>query len=251
MRQVHSMSLQVIRSQLICVQHFVKDLLIHWFTSVNGVRSSNIKGEGRPSAPPALNWKSARLVGARREAALQMEWPGFGERGKFKWGPGPFKVWSPEPVDGPTNAWLELALQRLHSPRVRWWGSDENSHLEFPATAPALQDINILYFSPFFSHFLGFVCATVMELTQALFHFDPISRSALNSLSPSEACGVFIVPVDFYRCTIVLKITCPKCSWKIISKFISSKFWLTIPILISLTAHVNESSGKCVSGFEW
>lgn len=70
--------------------------------------------------------------------------------------------------------------------------------MEFPAKAPALQDINILYFSPFFSHFLGFVCATVMELAQALFHFDSISRSVLNSLSPPEVYGVFIVPMDFY-----------------------------------------------------
>lgn len=37
-----------------------------------------------------------------------------------------------------------------------------------------------------------------MELAQALFHFDTITRSVLNSLSPLEAYGVFIVPVDFY-----------------------------------------------------
>lgn len=89
-------------------------------------------------------------------------------------------------------------MQRLHNPKVKWWGTGENSHSEFPARAPALQDINILYFSPFFSHFLSFVCGIVMELAQALFHFDTITRSVLNSLSPSEAYGVFIVPVDFY-----------------------------------------------------
>ena len=37
-----------------------------------------------------------------------------------------------------------------------------------------------------------------MELAQALFHFDTITGSVLNSLSLLEAYGVFIVPVDFY-----------------------------------------------------
>lgn len=55
-------------SQLIGLKHFVIDLLRQ--VSVNDVCSSNIKGEGGQAALPALNWKSAGLVGARREAAL-------------------------------------------------------------------------------------------------------------------------------------------------------------------------------------
>lgn len=89
-------------------------------------------------------------------------------------------------------------MHRLRCPGVEWGGTGRNSHSEFPARAPALQDINIRYFSPFFSHFLSFVCGTVMELAQALFHFDTITGSVLNSLSLLEAYGVFIVPVDFY-----------------------------------------------------
>lgn len=37
-----------------------------------------------------------------------------------------------------------------------------------------------------------------MELAQALFHFDTVMESVLNSLSPLETYGAFIVPVDFY-----------------------------------------------------
>lgn len=114
----------------------------------------------------------------------------------------------------PPHAWLEMAMQRLHNPRVKCWGTGQTSHSEFPARAPALRDINILYFSPFFSHFLRFVCGMVIELAQALFHFDIITRSVLNSLSPLEAYGVSIVPMDFYWCIIVLKITHPKSVWK-------------------------------------
>lgn len=37
-----------------------------------------------------------------------------------------------------------------------------------------------------------------MELAQALFHFDTVMESVLNSLSPLETYEAFIVPVDFY-----------------------------------------------------
>lgn len=91
--------------------------------------------------------------------------------------------------------------------------------------ALALQYINMLYLSSFFSHFLSFVCGTVMELAQALFHVDTITRSTLNSLSQLEAYGVFKVPMEFHCCTIVFKITCLNHAWKIIIKSIVSKFW--------------------------
>lgn len=49
---------------------------------MDGVCSSDVKGDGREAALPALNWKLARLVGARREATLQKEWADFGGHGK-------------------------------------------------------------------------------------------------------------------------------------------------------------------------
>lgn len=49
---------------------------------MNNVHRGDIKGEKRGAALPSSNWKSTRLVGARREAALPTEWSGFGGRGK-------------------------------------------------------------------------------------------------------------------------------------------------------------------------
>lgn len=214
MRQVHRVSLQVVHSRSVGNKHSVKDFLSRdqcWC-------SGRVKGKGREAFLPALNWKLTRLIG---EAALRMEWSRSGAHGTAEWGSGPFSPWSL--WTGQPRAWLEVAEQR-HNPRVKWCSTRENSPSQFPARAPALQDINILYFSPFFSRFLSFVCGTVMELAQALFYFDTITRPVLNSLSPLEAYGVFIVPMDFYWWTIVFKITSPKPIWKIISKLSLSKF---------------------------
>lgn len=49
---------------------------------MNDVCRSDVKGEGREAGLPAVNWKSTRLVGARRDAPLHMQWPGLGRYGK-------------------------------------------------------------------------------------------------------------------------------------------------------------------------
>ena len=103
-----------------------------------------------------------------------------------------------EPVEGANTCLVGDGHTKPPQPQVRWLGKDKSSHSEFPARVPALQDINSLYFSPFFSHFLHLVCGKVMELAQALFHFNTVTMSILNSLFPIDGCGGFIVPMDFY-----------------------------------------------------
>lgn len=73
----HSMSLLLACSQSIANEHLFTNLLRQG--SVNAVCGHDVKGKGRDAVLPALNRKIIRLVGARREATLQMQWPSFGE----------------------------------------------------------------------------------------------------------------------------------------------------------------------------